>query len=243
VYFTCATASVNRAPFDLAEAESELVAGFHTEYSGLRWSVFFMAEYGTMFLVSGLAAILFFGGWHGPIPVTSILHDIVVNRMGFELGSWTPFWQYMANLLGCLNFVLKGVIGVTVMMWVRWTLPRLRIDQVITTCLKYCVPIAAACFVGAVLWQAWEIPFLNDIPGLAIDRGAVREHWVESISPAASEDEPAAVSRDSGGDAVDDGDVGVRGLKPTLQGADGEDVAARGLKPTLHRPSAEGGGG
>ena len=73
VYFTCALASVNRAPFDLAEAESELVAGFLTEYSGLRWSYFFMAEYGSMLLVSGLAAILFFGGWNGPIPIFHML--------------------------------------------------------------------------------------------------------------------------------------------------------------------------
>ncbi len=134
VYFTCATASVNRAPFDLAEAESELVAGFHTEYSGLRWSFFFMAEYGSMLAVSLLASILFFGGWHGPIPIGSWL------GLTFENGFW---WGFAGNVLGTLNILFKGVVGVTVMMWVRWTLPRLRIDQVITTCLKYCVPIAA----------------------------------------------------------------------------------------------------
>ncbi len=168
VYFTCATASVNRAPFDLAEAESELVAGFHTEYSGLRWSFFFMAEYGSMFLVSGLAAILFFGGWNGPIPI-------------FHLLGWAEsdgFLGHVANLGGCLNFLFKGTFGVIVMMWVRWTLPRLRIDQVMTTCLKYCVPIAAFGFLGALVWQVNGLPTSNDLPGVRINRFEKRESWV-----------------------------------------------------------------
>ena len=150
VYFTCATASVNRAPFDLAEAESELVAGFHTEYSGLRWSFFFMAEYGSMFSVSILGAILFFGGWHGPIPIT----DYFGLNYAAGASGWRDFTVagYLGNFLGMLNILLKGVVGVTVMIWVRWTLPRLRIDQVIATCLKYCTPIAAVMFLGAAVW-------------------------------------------------------------------------------------------
>jgi NADH-quinone oxidoreductase subunit H len=135
---------VNRAPFDLAEAESELVAGFHTEYSGLRWSIFFMAEYGSMLSVSLLASILFMGGWNGPIPVAALL------GLSYENG---PVLGYLGALLGLLNLLAKGFLGVTVMMWVRWTLPRLRIDQVMTTCLKYCTPIAAVMFLGAALWQ------------------------------------------------------------------------------------------
>jgi NADH-quinone oxidoreductase subunit H len=144
VYFTCGTASVNRAPFDLAEAESELVAGFHTEYSGMRWSFFFMAEYGSMLAVSLLAAILFLGGWNGPIPIASLIGLTWEN--GKVLG-------YLGNLLGLLNTLTKALLLVTLMMWVRWTLPRLRIDQVMTTCLKYCTPIAAAMFVGAAMWH------------------------------------------------------------------------------------------
>jgi NADH-quinone oxidoreductase subunit H len=183
VYFTCATASVNRAPFDLAEAESELVAGFHTEYSGLRWSFFFMAEYGSMLAVSLLASILFLGGWHGPIPIASWL------GLTFDNG----WYQGIAgNVLGTLNVIFKGVVGVTVMMWVRWTLPRLRIDQVITTCLKYCVPIAAVMFLFATGWQYWRPNhnFFGMVP--VSDRVyELREQW-EKNSPQASADKMAA---------------------------------------------------
>ncbi len=190
VYFTCAMASVNRAPFDLAEAESELVAGFLTEYSGLRWSYFFMAEYGSMLLVSGLAAILFFGGWNGPIPI-------------FEMAGWSyapgeSTWRltgYLANLAGCANMVMKALLGVLVMMWARWTLPRLRIDQVMTTCLKYCVPLSAICFVGALAWQALGVPFLNDIaPVAGAGKAAVREAWwleSEAGQPAVEDEGPS----------------------------------------------------
>ena len=177
VYFTCATASVNRAPFDLAEAESELVAGFHTEYSGLRWSFFFMAEYGSMFLVSGLASILFFGGWNGPIPIfgPGLLN---LDYSNAEIAAGVFRWGgYLANLAGCLNFMGKAIVGVTVMMWVRWTLPRLRIDQVMSTCLKYCVPLGAVCFVGVVGWQVSGLWSPNDILPQQ-SRASVRERGV-----------------------------------------------------------------
>ena len=183
VYVTCAVASVNRAPFDLAEAESELVAGFHTEYSGLRWSFFFMAEYGSMFLVSALAALLFLGGWNGPIPVAQLL--------GLSEGTGDTA-HYLVRLIGCGNLLLKATLGVLIMMWVRWTLPRLRIDQVMATCLKYCTPIAAAMFAGAMLWQLFLPGGL--IPGLGRPAGEIREGWLEgpggmTAAPAAAPNE------------------------------------------------------
>ena len=168
VYVTCAVASVNRAPFDLAEAESELVAGFHTEYSGLRWSYFFMAEYGSMFLVSAMAAVLFLGGWNGPIPVASLL------GLSTCTGDTAP---YLVRLLGLANLVGKASFGVLIMMWIRWTLPRLRIDQVMTTCLKYCTPIAAAMFAGAMVWQVLLPGGL--LPGVGRPGGEIREGWLE----------------------------------------------------------------
>jgi NADH-quinone oxidoreductase subunit H len=182
VYFTCAMASVNRAPFDLAEAESELVAGFHTEYSGLRWSFFFMAEYGSMFAVSILAAVLFFGGWHGPLPITEML-----GLSAAETGSLG--WG-IAQALGLANVLLKGTLGVCLMIWVRWTLPRLRIDQVMATCLKYCTPIAAAMFLGATLWQ-YKLPGktffgLQDVPARVYE---LSEGWQRGATSGADTEE------------------------------------------------------
>ncbi len=137
IFFITATASCKRAPFDLAEAESELVAGFHTEYSGLRWSFFFLAEYASMFAVSGLATLLFLGGWH-----TGFLPFEPTERFGFWLGS----------AINATVFITKVSGLVIVMMWMRWSLPRLRIDQVMMTCLKYFLPISCGLLIAVCVW-------------------------------------------------------------------------------------------
>src|SRR5439155_17260360 len=105
-----------------------------------RWSFFFMAEYASMFAVSGIATLLFLGGWHlGFVPWD--LADVMGPIAG--------------NVINALVFILKGWLLVFVMMWVRWTLPRLRIDQVMMTCLKYLLPISCVLLLGVSVWQAF----------------------------------------------------------------------------------------
>ncbi|TMD88391.1 MAG: NADH-quinone oxidoreductase subunit H [Chloroflexi bacterium] len=116
IYYVCGLAETNRAPFDLPEAESELVAGYLTEYSGMRWALFFLGEYGNMTIVSAIATYLFLGGWSGP-------------GVGYLLGLGNPWWGLVGNLLAVAYFVTKVFLLCFVFIWVRSTLPRLRADQ------------------------------------------------------------------------------------------------------------------
>lgn len=161
MYFTCAMASCKRAPFDLAEAESELVAGFHTEYSGFRWLVIFMAEYGSMVAVSGIAIVMFLGGWSIGLP-----WELAHLFGGFAALQWRitehtiiDWGMGFGNTINVIVFIFKCWFLVFIMMWIRWTLPRLRIDQVMMTCLKYLLPISCVLLVGVSLWQLLLSPY------------------------------------------------------------------------------------
>ena len=137
-----------------------------------------MAEYGSMFLVSALGSILFLGGWNGPVPIAEWI-------FGQHASGLSGFAFVVANLLGLVVFMSKAVLCVTVMMWIRWTFPRLRIDQVITTCWKYCTPIAAVMFVGVISWQLMGLPNGGDVlphheQGLRRLPGSLRERPFET---------------------------------------------------------------
>ncbi len=135
IFFIASLAECKRAPFDLPEAESELVSGFHTEYSGMRFSIFFIAEYAAMYAVSAIAVTLFLGGFSWGLPF--------IDNIGGVLGL----------LLGMTAIMGKSVFLVFVQMWLRWTLPRIRLDQMIYLCYKVLLPFGFACVVGSAVWQ------------------------------------------------------------------------------------------
>jgi len=157
LYFVASLASNKRAPFDLPESESELVAGFHVEYSGLRWSFFFFAEYGAMFVVGGIQAALFLGGWHDPFGILGAWYTRAATAYQADPSTGNASTLVLINVLGMGIFVTKALTIIFVQMWLRWTLPRPRIDQVLYACVKVLLPLACVLLLGAAVWQ-WLIP-------------------------------------------------------------------------------------
>jgi len=155
LYFIAALAETKRAPFDLPEAESELVAGFMTEYSGIRWSFFFMEEYAAMFLMSALGAVFFLGGFESPL--THFAGEFFGKELVVVGASGAKELNFAAipyHLVAAVTLIAKCFFGVFLMMWLRWTLPRVRIDQVMTMGYKYLTPLSLLCVLGAALWEA-----------------------------------------------------------------------------------------
>jgi NADH-quinone oxidoreductase subunit H len=123
IYFISTLAETNRTPFDLPEGESEIIAGYHTEYSGIKFAMFFFAEYANMFVVAAILTSLFLGGWN------------------------SPFGDFLQGpILGVFWFVSKSVALIVVQIWLRWTLPRLRVDHLMYLCWKVLLPISLVCF-------------------------------------------------------------------------------------------------
>jgi NADH-quinone oxidoreductase subunit H len=147
LFYISALAEANRAPFDLPEAESELIAGYHTEYSGFRWALMMLSEFGAMLLMSFLGAVLFLGSWNtifpniGDIKLAEYTSGIKGEISGYL---WGAFWLFS-----------KALLLVMTQMWVRWTYPRLRVDQLMSLCWKYLTPFGLLMFLACAIWKLW----------------------------------------------------------------------------------------
>jgi NADH-quinone oxidoreductase subunit H len=147
IFFVSQLAEGNRTPFDLPEAESELVAGYLSEYSGFRFALYFLVEFGNLWVMAAVAATLFLGGWQLP----------GVGPDAFEAAKGTGAFPALAwwglQILSMVVMAIKTLVVLNVIVWVRWTLPRIRIDQMMNLCWKYLVPWSFATFVFTLLWQ------------------------------------------------------------------------------------------
>ncbi|HZS42451.1 MAG TPA: NADH-quinone oxidoreductase subunit NuoH [Polyangia bacterium] len=145
IYFISALAEGNRTPFDLPEAESELVSGYNTEYSGFRFALFPLVEWVNLFIIGAVTTMLFLGGWRIPHVATATMET-----------------RWYLDLLGFAIFLAKDIAIIFVIIWIRWTLPRFRVDQMMNLCWKYFIPISFAGFVGVLAW-AWLVPHWLDV--------------------------------------------------------------------------------
>ncbi|MRS64850.1 complex I subunit 1/NuoH family protein [Larkinella terrae] len=145
IFFITTLAESNRAPFDLPEGESELVGGYNTEYSGMRFALLMLSEYAMMLLVSFLGAILFLGSWNTPLP----------NIGPVRLADWTSglpgtVW---GNITGVFWLFSKAMLAVLLQMWVRWTFPRVRVDQMMFLCWKVLTPVGLILLLISGVWR------------------------------------------------------------------------------------------
>lgn len=145
IFFTTSLAASNRMPFDLSESESELIAGYHTEYAGLYWAWIMLAEYAMMFLLALLGVILFLGSWNSLLPNVGMLKlasytNGLPNTWAGAI--WPFFW-----LFG------KTILVVLLQMWVKWSFPRLRTDQFIKFCWLYLIPLGLFILLVTIWWQ------------------------------------------------------------------------------------------
>lgn len=148
IFMVSAFAESNRVPFDLPEEESVLVSGYHTEYSAMKFAMFFMSEYGHMILASSLIVLLFFGGWN--IPYLN-MQDLV-KLLSFMGGGWA---KVLASVIGFVVFFIKVSIILFLYIWVRWTFPRFRFDQLVSICWKVLVPLSVLNLIvtaGVITW-------------------------------------------------------------------------------------------
>jgi NADH-quinone oxidoreductase subunit H len=182
VFFISALAEVNRTPFDMPEGDQEIVGGFHVEYSGIRFGMFFLGEYASMLAVGLIASILFLGGWHGAWAVMGMTGTAVATLaiIVVWLGANAVIEQLDANFkksvplrifngimgvsifavpmlfgMGPVTIMVKGVFFVFVMLWLRWTLPRVRPDQLMHTCWKVLLPLAFVNLIAIAGWMYW----------------------------------------------------------------------------------------
>lgn len=149
VFFIATLAEANRTPFDIPEAESELVAGFHVEYSGFRFAAFFLAEYASMLIACFLAVYLFLGGWATPLP----------NIGSWRLADWTTGTPGAVSgaLWGALWLLSKMSLLFFLQLQLRWTLPRLRADQLMRLCWQYLMPAGLLLVLLSAVWKVWEV--------------------------------------------------------------------------------------
>jgi NADH-quinone oxidoreductase subunit H len=164
IFFIAQLAEGNRTPFDLPEAESELVAGYLSEYSGFRFAIYFLVEFGNLWVMAAISATLFLGGWQVP----GVGPEVFAAAKGAGDLPGAAWWGL--QLLSMVVMVAKTLVVLNVIVWIRWTLPRIRIDQMMNLCWKYLVPFAFVAFVFTLGWQVLvaRVPDVTTVTGVVL---------------------------------------------------------------------------